>query len=162
MRPACLMLIVLLYASTLFAAQDGAYNLFKRIVVDLECVAEKASAAVFDAAKLLETASTNMVMRGGEVYRTSRCVYSMNGLMQADSSVFDFSEERCLRMLTMAKCVAAVCAGGFIRNGRFRFGCNSAKIESCKNERSTRRPKCWGCLALHRFSKPVIIDYSTQ
>lgn len=122
----------------------------------------KASAAVFDAAKLLETASTNMVMRGGEVYRTSRCVYSMNGLMQADSSVFDLSEERCLRMLTMAECVAAVCAGGFIRNGRFRFGCNSAKIESCKNERSTRRPKCWECLALHRFSKPVIIDYSTQ
>lgn len=77
----------------------------------------KASAAVFDAAKLLETASTNMVMRGGEVYRTSRCVYSMNGLMQADSSVFDLSEERCLRMLTMAECVAAVCADGKLPTG---------------------------------------------
>ena len=41
----------------------------------------------------------------------------MNGLLQAESTVCDLSEERRLRMLMMAKCAAAAYADGLMLAG---------------------------------------------
>lgn len=112
--------------------QGGVDDPFKRWVANLGSASEKAAVGVFEMGKLLETACTNaavetaklfepssrnMEMCAREAYRTSRCFYSMNGLLQADSSVCDLSEERRLRMLTMAKCVAAVYSEGKLPTG---------------------------------------------
>lgn len=116
-RHACQILLALLCISAASTSQGSADDPFKRMSVNLECAAKKAAVAVSDAAKLLETASRNMEMCAREEYRTSRCFYSMNGLLQADSSVCDLSEERRLRMLMMAKCAAAAYADGLMPDG---------------------------------------------
>lgn len=62
-------------------------------------------------------------------------------------------------------CGSRVCRwkiAGLSATVAFSSGAIPPRLKVASNEKSTRRPKCWECLALHRFSKPVIIDYSTQ